>query len=773
MRVRSAGGAEDAAVDGPVPDSGHRDRAPSRGPRIRTALVAGFSAALVVALLSAVWLIADRVAARDGVGSADPYAPIRLWPVVQGTAWFGVPGGVLLVGLAVWGVARRWWVVCVVGGVTGSLLWAHAVWVEALNEAAPWQTASAALRAGFGFAVPVTSLAVAFTAWVAAEPLGRLVPWRKGAWRAPVALGAVIVAAGAVWGVVQPWDRMPNDAEDNGHALWLLLTCGTLLLVVTGWAAARLTLRPVEAMRAELADITARSLDRRVPVPAIGGVLQKLARTLNATLDRLQSAADRQARFVADASHELRSPIASLRASLESSLTHPGGVDWPHTVRGTLTDIERIQHLTDDLLLLTRIDGPAPHADESVPLADLASDLVEELRHLRRNSALRVTCTAPADLPPLTGSQVRLERLLRNLLDNACRHARSEVGAVLSTDAGRRTVRVEVRDDGPGIPPADRERVFERFTRLDDSRTRADGGGAGLGLAIAREIAVRQGGTLVVGERGPGGEGRGAVLIAEFPVGAVREDLATGAEEVPDAPRRHLAGWIAGGVLAVAVPLLAVGFATTVSGPRSPGVVGATPAPAPTPTVQASPEPSGSAMGLLQPRVEHLQDGDAHAALSFYAPARTEEEGWQQLAAIDGLWPGSVPGGSVRTPGAKLPYPLGRTVFTASLGTEEKPFGYGALPAPGTGPTGTAAAKVRAGPGPDGVEQSAELVLGWAPPTVGAIGYRWSDGTEVRPQLRRLPGSDRLWFVVQGPPGATSRGYDVYDLADRRTVGNR
>jgi signal transduction histidine kinase len=554
--------------------------------RLRITLAAGLAAAFVTALLAAAWLIADW-----GVGW-DPYTgPFRrLWPVVQGMTWFGVPCGALLVGGVVWGAARRWRVALVAGGVTAGMLRAHAVWAEHFNQHAPWDTADAALVTGFGFAVPVTALVVAFAVWVAAEPLGRLVPWRRGAWRAPVVLGAVGVAAGVVWGVVQPWNRMAAYDEDFGHeALWLLLVGGTLVLVVTGWIVARLTLRPVEAMRAELADITARSLDRRVPVPAIGG-LQKLARTLNATLDRLQAAADRQARFVADASHELRSPIASLRASLESSLAHPDGVDWPQTVRGTLADIERIQHLTDDLLLLTRIEGPAPQADGSVQLAHLASDLVEELRHLHRNSALRVTCTAPADLPPLTGSQVRLERLLRNLLDNACRHARSEVRAVLSTDAARRSVRVEIRDDGPGIPPADRERVFERFTRLDDSRTRADGGGAGLGLAIAREIAARQGGSLAVGESGPG---PGAVLIAELPVTAVREEPESGVEEVPDAPRRRTAGWIAAGAIAVAVPLLVVGFAATMSrGPEGPPETGGTPSPAPASSVQQTPDPT-------------------------------------------------------------------------------------------------------------------------------------------------------------------------------------
>ncbi|MFJ2745017.1 sensor histidine kinase [Streptomyces sp. NPDC087440] len=721
---------------------------------------------MATALVAAAWLIGDRVTGWDGIAPQD-----RLWPVVQGMTWFGVPAGLLIVAGAVWAVARRWRVALVAGGVTAALLRAHAVWAEHLNKHEPWETASAALRAGFGFAVPVTALVVAFAAWVAAEPLGRLAPWRRGTWQTPVALGAVVVAAGVVWGAVQPWDHFAKHYDDNGHTLWLLLTGGTLVLVLTGWVAARLTLRPVEAMRAELADITARSLDRRVPVPAIGGVLQKLARTLNATLDRLQAAADRQARFVADASHELRSPIASLRASLESSLTHSEGVDWPQTARGTLADIERIQHLTDDLLLLTRIDGPAPRADESVQLADLASDVVEELRHLHRNRSLHVTCTAPAELPPLTGSPVRLERLLRNLLDNACRHARSEVAAVLSTDAERRTVRVEVRDDGPGIPPADRERVFERFTRLDDSRTRADGGGAGLGLAIAREIAVRQGGTLVVGERGGG---PGAVLVAEFPVDPVREDSASGAEEVPDPPRRRIAGWVVAAAVAVTVPLLVVGFAVTVRGDRTPEGIGSTALPTPEPSPSVQKDGGGSqTVGVLTPGTFTLEEGEAHVVLALYAPARTEAEAWKQLAAIGRAWPLTVPGGTVPVPGARLPYPLGRTVYTASVTSDVALLGFGALPATGTGDTETVATELPAGSAPDGSEQTAQLVLGWAPPTVGAITYRWSDGTEVRPRLRRLLGSDRLWFVTQGPPNAQSKGYDVYDLADRRTVGQR
>ncbi|MEU8892468.1 ATP-binding protein [Streptomyces sp. NPDC048442] len=725
--------------------------------------MAGLSAGLVVALLAAAWLLADRLVPYTG--AAGPFG--RLLPVVDGMLWPGVPLGAILVGLAMWAAVRRWGAVLVVAGVTAALLWAHAVWAQHFNKADPWGAASAALRTGFGFAVPVTALVVGFAAWVAVEPLGRPAPWRGGARLIPAALGTVLAGTGVVWGFVQPWDRFPSHRGDSGGPLWLLIVGATLLLVVTGWVAARLTLRPVEAMRAELADITASSLDRRVPVPALGGVLHQLARTLNATLDRLQAAADRQARFVADASHELRSPIAGLRASLESSLTHPDGVDWPGTARGTLADVERIQHLTDDLLLLTRIDGPAPNADQQVQLPDLASDLVEELRHLRRNSSLHVTCAAPAGLPPLTGSPLRLERLLRNLLENACRHARTEVECVLSVDGTGETVRVEVRDDGPGIPPADRERVFERFTRLDDSRTRADGSGAGLGLAIAREIAVRQGGSLYVAD----GDGPGAVLVAEFPVvrgedGDLLEDAP--GEVVPSGSRPRTVNWVVGAAVAVTVPLLAVAFALSVQGAWS----GAKPEP----SLAPAPVDSGAGQApvdALHPATTDLRAEGTSVKIHLYAPARTEAEAWAQLAAVRKAWPGTVFGGAVRTPGAKPPYGVGNTLFVAAMRPEDGAgvLAYGVLPAAGEGSTRTAAV-VLTDP-VDPARERAELVLGWAPPTVGAVSYRWDDGSVKWPELQKVLGSDRRWFLTLGRPGAKFSGYDVYDLTDRHTVGNR
>ncbi|NML54880.1 HAMP domain-containing histidine kinase [Streptomyces sp. R302] len=269
-------------------------------------------------------------------------------------------------------------------------------------------------------------------------------------------------------------------------------------------------LRPVEAIRRELADITGQSLDRRVPVPSTEDVIADLARTTNATLDRVEAAATRQREFTADAAHELRSPLAALRAQLESSLRHPESVeDWREVVREATTDVVRLQHLADDLLLLAG-QGAAPRVREPVDLAALAEDLVREHQHLPESAALRLRCEAPAPAV-LPGNPIHLDRLLRNLLTNACRHARTEVTVTVAR-AGRDLL-LTVHDDGPGIPPADRARVFDRFTRLDASRTRAHGG-AGLGLPIARDLAASHAGTLTIEDT----EKNGALLVARFRV---------------------------------------------------------------------------------------------------------------------------------------------------------------------------------------------------------------------------------------------------------------
>ena len=278
-----------------------------------------------------------------------------------------------------------------------------------------------------------------------------------------------------------------------------------LLAVVAGvtWLVTRRALRPVEAVRAELAEITASGdLARRVPVPESRDEIAGLAATTNETLAALEESVARQRGFVADASHELRSPIASLRTQLEVAAAHPGLLD----VDGLVADVVRLQHLAADLLLLARIDaGDRPPA-RPVPLGRLVRDELE-----RRAGAGRVAVRASIEGDPrVMGVPGRLSRVVGNLLDNAERHADAAVELSLREEAGTAVLRVA--DDWPGVPAADRERIFERFVRLDDARSR-DEGGAGLGLAIARDLARAHGGSIAVGDA-PGG---GAVFEVRLP----------------------------------------------------------------------------------------------------------------------------------------------------------------------------------------------------------------------------------------------------------------
>lgn len=281
-----------------------------------------------------------------------------------------------------------------------------------------------------------------------------------------------------------------------------------LLVALIAWVATGRALRPVEAIRAELAAIGEHRLDRRVPVPRSGDEIARMATTTNATLDRLERSAVQQQRFVADASHELRSPIAALRTNLEVSLAHPERTDWPAATQEALTSVERLQHLTEDLLFLARGAHPAATgADAPVDLAAVLGELADQYRPtVGGRLALRVDAPDPV---PVRGSRIRLHRLVRNLLDNARRHAESEI--VLVARGTAHGCVLEVRDDGPGVPVAERERIFEPFTRLDEARSR-DAGGSGLGLAIAADIATRHGGTLRVAH-----SPRGARFVLELP----------------------------------------------------------------------------------------------------------------------------------------------------------------------------------------------------------------------------------------------------------------
>ena len=256
-------------------------------------------------------------------------------------------------------------------------------------------------------------------------------------------------------------------------------------------------------MRAEVDEITGSTMHRRVPEPATSDEIGRLARTMNAMLARLDATATQQRRFVSDASHELRSPVAAIRTSLEVARRTSDRADWPAVADTALAEEARLEALLDDLLLLAAHDenGSDPIRPKPVNLTALATT---EARRPRRVPVEVIHW--PDDGEPLEIAAVedQLAHAVSNLVDNAARYATSAVQITLSCFDDK--VRIVVDDDGPGIAPSDRERVFERFTRLDDSRARTQGG-SGLGLAVVRAIVARH---------------RGQIRIEDSPLGGAR-----------------------------------------------------------------------------------------------------------------------------------------------------------------------------------------------------------------------------------------------------------
>ncbi|MFD0683512.1 sensor histidine kinase [Actinomadura fibrosa] len=304
---------------------------------------------------------------------------------------------------------------------------------------------------------------------------------------------------------------------------WLLPLAMALLLVALlaligwwTWHTVGRALEPVDRISDELADITERGLGRRVPNPHTHGEIQRLAETVNATLERLEDARSRERRFISDASHDLRNPIAGLHTRLEVALDEPGDEHWRPMVRSALRDTERLNDVVVDLLELSRLDSRAPLPVQEVDLADLARREVD-----RRPDPERITTRLEPGVV-VRANPVRMSRVLGNLLSNAERHAESRIEVTVARDGER--ARLEVADDGAGVPPESRERVFERFARLSESRRR-DPQGTGLGLPIAREIAEIYGGTLRLADT-PGG----ARFVMSLPLAETVDDRGGSAE---------------------------------------------------------------------------------------------------------------------------------------------------------------------------------------------------------------------------------------------------
>nr|WP_083972687.1 HAMP domain-containing sensor histidine kinase [Actinoplanes awajinensis] len=295
--------------------------------------------------------------------------------------------------------------------------------------------------------------------------------------------------------------RSTSQLSQSVHLLRVTLLIAFPLLVAllaAGlWRALGAALRPVDALRAGAEEITGGTRAGRLPVPGSHDEVRRLALTLNDMLHRLDTARARQRAFVADAAHELRSPLTNMRTELEVAQRLPDDTDWPALSEDLLTDVQRLSRLVDDLLLLARADDGAGRAIsgriEEVDLGQLVGEVAARYPEVRYAAAVEPL--------PLVAEPDALARVVANLLDNACRHRRSQVTVSTGTDGP--DLVLTVADDGPGIPAEDRERVFFRFTRLDDARAR-DAGGSGLGLAIVRELVRRHGGSITLGDAKPG-----------------------------------------------------------------------------------------------------------------------------------------------------------------------------------------------------------------------------------------------------------------------------
>ena len=312
--------------------------------------------------------------------------------------------------------------------------------------------------------------------------------------------------------VVTPTDGIDRTVDRVRSALWFAVPLAMLATGLATWLLAGRALRPVRLITDRTGLIRSSTLHDRVPVPAGHDEISGLATEMNTMLDRVQREDTKRRQFVADASHELRSPIAAIRTQAEAAIAAPAATDTVELAAGVLAEAERMGVLVDDLLALARHDEALAPPGTVVDLDDIVLD---EARRPRR---------VPVDTRKVSAGRVRcrldeLARVVIHLLDNAARHAESTVSVSLTTTAdehGRDVVRLSVDDDGPGVPVEDRERIFERFVRLDDARER-DRGGAGLGLAVVATVARSCGGEVTVTDSDLGG----ACFVLTLP--AVRE----------------------------------------------------------------------------------------------------------------------------------------------------------------------------------------------------------------------------------------------------------
>ncbi|WP_424533242.1 HAMP domain-containing sensor histidine kinase [Sphaerisporangium viridialbum] len=298
--------------------------------------------------------------------------------------------------------------------------------------------------------------------------------------------------------VVYAGQRAAN-IQSTGFIATLVGAQTAALVALAGWTSWKVvghTLRPVDSIRSQLAQITFKNLSGRVPEPPGDDEVAKLARTANRTLGRLEQAVQVRRQFVTDASHELRTPLAGLRLQLEEAQMHPEDTQLEELLDRMLGDVERLQQIVTDLLYLAGVDATAGTLRKQVDLGELVRMALD---HRTDQLPTKVSLQNGVIVNAVPS---QLNRALANLLDNAQRHGEHSVAVEVYQDAD--TAVLTVSDDGAGVAHADRERIFERFTRLDASRSR-DRGGTGLGLAIASDVAHAHSGSINVGTSAAGG----------------------------------------------------------------------------------------------------------------------------------------------------------------------------------------------------------------------------------------------------------------------------
>jgi signal transduction histidine kinase len=309
-------------------------------------------------------------------------------------------------------------------------------------------------------------------------------------------------------GVSSPLRPVTDSLDTMRTMLWIAVPALVAAVGVITWFAAQRALQPVHTITQRARAITATNLSERVPVPASSDDVNELATTMNEMLARLDHAQQRQRQFIADASHELRSPVAASCAQLEVALAHPDSVDWAATAATVLTEQAHLGRLIEDLLALSRLDEQGAGTLGDVDLDELVA--AEAARH--HSIPVRAEVAEPVRI---RGNATLIARAVRNLVDNAGRHATTAVTVTVTVRQPDPALAViHVDDDGPGVAAEQRIRIFDRFTRLDDARRRDDGG-TGLGLAIAREVTRAHGGQISC-EEAPGG---GARFTLWFPTG--------------------------------------------------------------------------------------------------------------------------------------------------------------------------------------------------------------------------------------------------------------